>query len=355
MLPFRSLRCFPARPRLPLVALALLLAGPLGCATGKGASADANAVNTALVERLRTENAAQLRRVEELENQVFVLTSELDARRGGEPPPAAPPALPEVKLSRADQNQRGAERASDRADKATEASTPQSLVDETEVEYAGAAAERSTSKRPVLKLWGVPGETGETAETESQVVAERAEADQGSEPRARDRRRLALTRRPPRHPELPPPPPRVAPRPAKPEEIRADQELYQAALVHLRAGRHEEAVSALRAFVAAHPQHDLADNAQYWLGECFYDRKDYSTALREFRRVADDFPSGNKVPDALLKLGLSYLALGSARPGHEALADLVRRFPRHPATALAEAKLAELGPAATLTTARKGP
>ena len=91
-----------------------------------------------------------------------------------------------------------------------------------------------------------------------------------------------------------------------------------------------------------YPSHELADNAQYWLGECFYHRKDYSMALREFRRVVEKFPRGNKVPDALLKLGFSYLALGSTRPGREALTELVRSYPRHPASGLAAAKLAEL-------------
>jgi tol-pal system protein YbgF len=320
-------------PSLPLVSLALL--APLGCATGKAVGPDVTAANAATVERLRAENAAQLRRVEELENQVFVLTSELDARRGAEPPP---PALPEVKLARAEKPEKS------RAPAPDPSSTPESLVDETEVEYAGAAAERGTSKRPVLKLWG----TGESTTEPEQDSA--SEPESPAEPRAR--RRLALARRPP-HPELPPARAAKAEAPpAAPKSATADQEMYQAALVHLRAGRHDQAVSALRAFVSAHPQHDLADNAQYWLGECFYDRKDYSTALREFRRVADDFPQGNKVPDALLKLGLSYLALGSARPAQEALGDLVRRFPKHPATALAEAKLAEMGPAATLTPGR---
>jgi tol-pal system protein YbgF len=314
----------------PLLALAFALAG--GCATGKATAPDPAASGAAL-ERLRAENAAQVRRMEELENQVFVLTSELDARRGGGPAAAAvaPPALPELKLAPAD-------KVSARANDSAGNDAPESLVDETEVEYAGAAAERGTARRPVLRLSGTDADDGARVEL--------AEAE-GEAPRARGSRRMALARRPPR-PEV------ELPRPAKPAvpvtaaAATSATDLYQSALVHLRAGRHEDAATGFRAFVAAHPQHDLADNAQYWLGECYYDRKDYSTALREFRRVAADFPSGNKVPDALLKLGLAYLALGSDKPGRETLADLARRFPQHPATALAEAKLAELGPRAAL-------
>jgi tol-pal system protein YbgF len=86
----------------------------------------------------------------------------------------------------------------------------------------------------------------------------------------------------------------------------------------------------------------LADNSQYWLGECFYDRKDYASAVREFRKVIEHYPSGNKVPDALLKVGYSYLLLGSTEAGKQTLLQLQRSYPRHEAAGLAAARLAEL-------------
>ena len=353
--------------RMALLALGLVGSG---CAsTSPAARSDAESAHT--VERLRAENASQVRKMEELENQVFILTSELENRRGGTPaavtPP--PPVLPEVKLA-----------PGEKVPPPEKGGGPISLVDEAEVEYAGAAAERGSGKRPVLKLWGPGGDDlggSSLAESESS----RGEGDGASDAgrATRERHRSALSRRPP-HPSSDPKPVATMPAADEPAPARtlamasapahgsragiskssreptststststsastpaADNALYQSALGQLRAGHHEEAVAGLRAFVAAHPQHDLADNAQYWLGECFYDRKDFSTALREFRRVVEAFPTGNKVPDALLKLGLSYLAIGSARPGREALTDLVRRFPQHPTAALAEARLAEL-------------
>src|SRR5690606_19413745 len=78
---------------------------------------------------------------------------------------------------------------------------------------------------------------------------------------------------------------------------------YRQALDALRAGKHTEAIDGFRALVAAHPRHDLADNAQYWLGEAFYDQRRYRDALIEFRKVVDNHSRGNKVPDALLKIG----------------------------------------------------
>jgi tol-pal system protein YbgF len=110
----------------------------------------------------------------------------------------------------------------------------------------------------------------------------------------------------------------------------------------LRKGQHEQALQGFREFIRLHPGHELADNSQYWLGECFYDRKDYTQAVREFRRVIEHYPNGNKVPDALLKVGFSYLALGSVEAGRQTLSQLQRSYPRHEAAVLAGSKLAEM-------------
>jgi tol-pal system protein YbgF len=129
-------------------------------------------------------------------------------------------------------------------------------------------------------------------------------------------------------------------------------DLYKRSLEALRSGRHVEAAAGFREFVKAHPNHDFADNAQYWLGECYYDQKDYPMAMREFRRVVEKYPTGNKVPDALLKVGFAHLALGSTEAGRQTLEQVVRSYPRHEAASLATAKLAELGHTASKTESR---
>ena len=55
----------------------------------------------------------------------------------------------------------------------------------------------------------------------------------------------------------------------------------------------------------------LADNAQYWLGECAYAVEDYTGALEAFKRVFQ-FPETEKDADAQRKLGYCYLRLGDS-------------------------------------------
>jgi tol-pal system protein YbgF len=156
----------------------------------------------------------------------------------------------------------------------------------------------------------------------------------------------------------PPPPPRTKPRAKPAAQDRAPTrvaakderaggpaaEAYRTAVDLLRAGNHDDAIAQLRDFVKRYPDHDYADNAQYWLGEAFYDRKDYAKALAEFRAAVDKFPRGNKVPDALLKVGYCYLALGQTDKGRFALEQVTTIYPKTEPAGLAAKRLETIGP-----------
>jgi tol-pal system protein YbgF len=114
---------------------------------------------------------------------------------------------------------------------------------------------------------------------------------------------------------------------------------YRGAVELVKTGKHDEAVTALRAFLKTYPRHDYADNAQYWLGESFYARKDYQQALTEFRATIETYPRGNKVPDALLKVGYCYQALGQKDKARAVLEQVVNLYPKSEPAALASKRL----------------
>jgi TolA-binding protein len=60
--------------------------------------------------------------------------------------------------------------------------------------------------------------------------------------------------------------------------------------------------------------------------------------------VVARWPSGNKAPDALLKLGYCLLSLGDKPGGRLTLEQVRREYPRTEAAHLAGSKLAELPP-----------
>lgn len=127
---------------------------------------------------------------------------------------------------------------------------------------------------------------------------------------------------------------RAAEAPAPRSDAAVDE--YKSAVELVRGGS-PDAIAALRGFLTKHPRHDFADNAQYWLGEAHYAQKDYPRALIEFRNVIETYPRGNKVPDALLKVGYCYLALGQAEKSRAVLEQVVNLYPKtEPATIAAK-------------------
>lgn len=114
---------------------------------------------------------------------------------------------------------------------------------------------------------------------------------------------------------------------------------YRAAVELVKSGNQTDAITGLRAFLRKFPRHDYADNAQYWLGEAFYAQKDYPHALGEFRNVIETYPRGNKVPDALLKVGYCYHALGQTDKARAVLEQVVNLYPKTEPAALAAKRL----------------
>ncbi|MBI2155737.1 MAG: tetratricopeptide repeat protein [Candidatus Rokubacteria bacterium] len=108
------------------------------------------------------------------------------------------------------------------------------------------------------------------------------------------------------------PPPaerRPAPRarPAPPQTAESAEQAYAAALATFRAREHGQAVLDFLDFIAKHPRHALAGNAQYWIGEAYYVQRDHRQALAEFQKVLE--LGAGKVADALVKIGLCYVNL----------------------------------------------
>jgi tol-pal system protein YbgF len=102
---------------------------------------------------------------------------------------------------------------------------------------------------------------------------------------------------------------------------------YRAALAHVSAREWDAALASLASFVAAHPDHAYADNAMYWRGEVLYARRDYAGAITELAAMVERFPHGNKVPDALLRIGFAYERLGEPARAREMFQRVRDEYP----------------------------
>ena len=120
------------------------------------------------------------------------------------------------------------------------------------------------------------------------------------------------------------------------------EQVYDSAYRDVTRGSYPLAIAGFREFLRLFPDHSLADNAQYWLGECHYVQDDPTKAAEEFRKVLDKYPEGDKVPAAYLKLGYCALRLNDGAGARRYLDELIRKFPASEEARSARAKLATL-------------
>ncbi|HUQ04452.1 MAG TPA: tol-pal system protein YbgF [Kofleriaceae bacterium] len=269
---------------------------------------------TARVDELRSELRSERRKRRDLENQVFLLQDRLETQQLRRPDGAPPPQLPVEVLSPDDVPENG------------------QLVGTTDDGTAIIYIDEATSPPVELDDRDLAGN------------------DRPAPPRPRSRPRTSHAARapsPPRAPlrDLPTSTELVEPGAGAGSAALDDEggdpalSLYRRGTAALKAREHSAAVAAFRDLVARFPQHDYADNAQYWLGEAFYDQKDYARAITEFRATVSRYPRGNKVPDALLKIGFAYQALGETDKARAALEQVVSLYPGSSPAAIAAARL----------------
>ncbi len=133
------------------------------------------------------------------------------------------------------------------------------------------------------------------------------------------------------------------PAPAPPGvEDPASEAAYQNAFTLLKSGEYDQAIAAFEAFQQQYPASQLGDNAQFWLAEAHYVKRDFTKALPAYQAMLVNYPASKKLSHAMLKIGYSYAELGQAAEARTVLTDLQQRFPGTAAAQLATQRLAQL-------------
>jgi len=113
-------------------------------------------------------------------------------------------------------------------------------------------------------------------------------------------------------------------------------EVYLQAFGDYASGRYQKAIQGFEAFLQRFPNNSYAGNAQYWLGDCYFNQQQYSLAIQEFERVLKDYPNAPKNPDALLKIASARLQLGNTDEARLAIDTLKQRYPKSTAAQKAQ-------------------
>lgn len=105
---------------------------------------------------------------------------------------------------------------------------------------------------------------------------------------------------------------------------------YEAAYNRVLQGDYSGSEKMFRTFLASYPNHHLAGNAQYWLGESLFARGLYRDAADAFLKSYSEYPGSTKGPDSLLKLGLALAGLGETAAACATYGELLTKYPQAP-------------------------
>jgi TolA-binding protein len=134
---------------------------------------------------------------------------------------------------------------------------------------------------------------------------------------------------------------KAAPLAAKPETPDADRD-YARARELVEAGQEDSALLALSDFLRWHPQSAKADDAQYFMGEVYYRKRDFARAVDEFRRVFEykGRQGADRIPEAGVRLGEAWSHQGEPDKARIEWEAVLRTFPKSEAARMAEERLA---------------
>ena len=124
-------------------------------------------------------------------------------------------------------------------------------------------------------------------------------------------------------------PSQEAPAVERTEVDSAELDTYRNARAAWSEGRHDACIDQFLNFLQTYPSSSYAENASYWMADCYFKRGDFKTAVLRFDDVVARYPDGTRAPDALYRQGEALLRLG---PGYgkaagKAFERVVKEYP----------------------------
>jgi len=125
------------------------------------------------------------------------------------------------------------------------------------------------------------------------------------------------------------------------EEVARYREAYAA----WRQDELQACVEGFRDFLQTFESSPYADDALYWMADCYTRLGDLEKAILRFDDVVKRFPEGNKAPDALFRQGEVLLELGPAyqQAARDVFERVVSEYPDSPRADEARRQLELLG------------
>ncbi len=127
--------------------------------------------------------------------------------------------------------------------------------------------------------------------------------------------------------------------PPEQTDVSPDKRLYDLNLAAFKEGAYQEALDGFTNFRKEYPKSDLADNAQFWIGECYTALGEYERAILAYQEVIKKYPKGNKAPSAMLRQAVAFNELNDKKSSRLLLKKIIRKYPNSSEARIAKSKL----------------
>ena len=114
------------------------------------------------------------------------------------------------------------------------------------------------------------------------------------------------------------------------------QRLYDMAFADYAAGQWSLAITGFEAYITAFPRSTQADDAQFYIGQTYYNDGKYQDAKEAFDTAIATYLDGDVLPEAYYKRGLSLDRLGNTEEALASFQILIDRYPNSTMKTLAQ-------------------
>ncbi len=129
---------------------------------------------------------------------------------------------------------------------------------------------------------------------------------------------------------------------APPRTNLSAQDLYNTAYSDYEKGNYDLAIDGFSIYREQFPSSPYADDALYWIGECYFSQKKYDQAIDQFNDLIIGYPLSNKIATSYLKKAFSLTELKKKDEAIAVLKLLITKYPLEEETKNAQQKLKEL-------------
>ncbi|MGE0591194.1 MAG: tol-pal system protein YbgF [Vicinamibacterales bacterium] len=119
--------------------------------------------------------------------------------------------------------------------------------------------------------------------------------------------------------------------------------MFETAWADYTAGQWSLAITGFEAFLKTFPRSEMADEAQFYVGETHFAQNRFAEAVAAYNQVIQGYPGSNSLPLAYYKRGLAQERLGEPDAARASWEQVIATYPDSDAGRLARQNLDRLG------------